>query len=215
MADREVPGFLLCNGASLAWHDLNQLDGIPTMGVNVSWRFYRATWHTALDSEHFDSGSMNEWIYDYDDAHIFTLPERARGTKFPRIRKPTPSSPEWSWDPPTGVYARFSGMFALQVLVWLGANRVWILGMDGMNHPGQGGHCYPPNKPVASSLAGAHNAHLRMILPEVRARGVEFWTCAKPTAIDAVPYMEYDEAIVEARRMLCEHPLPFPLSSGN
>lgn len=182
------PGFVICTGESIENFDLSRLYGRVTVGVNASFYLHSATYHTALDGTWFKNEPFLKAMESYFEDRLFTTHQRPHGVQIKPSRRG-----RWSWDLlTTGISSRTAGIFALQIAAWLGANPVYVLGMDGISGK-KGGHFYP-GRPIPEDLAEIQNTFIATFKPEWAEHGLEVFTCAEVSAID-LPYKSFEDAL--------------------
>ena len=132
---------LLGTGPSLWNHNPAKIlqSHTSTIGINSSWKFMRANYHCALDKEHiFDyiSGNytpMNGYIITSKELeHMFVFEKYICSAIFADMFPRIPFSPEQTWrtNLALGGFPEVTGLFAIQLAIYMGASRIWLLGFD-------------------------------------------------------------------------------------
>ena len=130
---------LLGNGPTLWDYDQVKLyqSMIPTIGINASWRFIRADYHCCLDEEHVDD--YIKWYYTPTCGYIVTadkykdrLGQHKARAALAELMPKIPLNWEQSWctDLALGGFPQVTGLFAIQLAIYMGAKRLWLLGFD-------------------------------------------------------------------------------------
>jgi hypothetical protein len=157
------PVAILANGPSLTDHPLNRIT-CATIGINQSRRFHDSRYHVALDWDHFaapgtDRASDGSWRpqdlrhLEHLGDRLWTVGQKPYGVRLTSLNPPYPHTFAWSEDLTAGVYSHVTAVYvALQVAVWMGFTRIYLLGVDlktrvyedpqGRNRV-EHGHCYP------------------------------------------------------------------------
>ncbi len=132
---------LLGNGPSLWRYDPSKIfqSRIPTIGINASWKFMRADYHCTLDKDHvrdyFDGYYIpaNGYIITSERLeHLFT--SYICSAVFAELMPKIPLNWEQSWktDLALGGFPQMTGLFAIQLAIYMGAQKIWLLGFDSI-----------------------------------------------------------------------------------
>lgn len=156
---------LFGNGWSLALvRGWRVKQGVVAIGINRSWEIFETPYHAHIDK-------------------IAQPPKSYKGVRFGAQRPD--ADPElvgvfWSdyWREHgqlvRGVNPPYSGLFAIEVAVYLGCKSIYLVGFDGNARAGvrENGHFYA-NRPVSSGLADSHNRWIDAVLRN--RRDIEIW----------------------------------------
>lgn len=183
---------ILGTGPSLERHDVSTFPGL-LFGVNGSWKKTTAVdYWCAQDLDDLKAMDRGEWELDIgtdvfvlgrpenievleDDPRVVLVPIRTE-----RVGHRLSPRRVFSFDlSDEGVQEHNSGLFALQIAVWIGCDPIWLLGFDC-----RGGHFYDdvpsitPHDAIARKLDQAAKAFRRgRVLnanPDSAVRGFEF-----------------------------------------
>ena len=135
----KLDAILLGNGPSLWGYDQVKLfhTRIPIIGINSSWKFMRADYHCCLDEEHVDDYIKN--YYSPACGYIVTadkykvrLRHHKVGAALAELMPKIPLNWEQSWrtNLALGGFPQVTGLFAIQLAIYMGAERIWLLGFD-------------------------------------------------------------------------------------
>ncbi len=194
---------ILCNGPSLTDHDLARID-CPTIGLNSSWRAYRATYHIMGDAAQF------RWYREAHDGDISSLdplfttdviygsgdpppPHACVVHAVPLYREQGRAQARWSWDLTECVYpSRTVTMFGLQLAVWMGFRKIAMLGLDLCDRD-KHGHFYDSGRRFPAAALMKQLETLGYAAGVLQDAGVRVVNCNRRSmckAFDRVPFKE-------------------------
>lgn len=139
---------ILGNGWSLNEHRERLARGLPcrTFGLNRSWLYCDADYHTSNDRVHrneIDRGWYRPRFLFVGPAH--KVPEGIRGARYDQIPHRSRGRgliPVFSMDASRGICAGVTPFVALQLGWWLGFREFFLLGIDLKPGPEGQGHFY-------------------------------------------------------------------------
>lgn len=182
--------FILASGPSLAEHDLSPLDRRITMGLNRSFLTYAETnYHCAFDQRLFDMYPDETKATRY----LMTLPGRPWGIPIELL-----GADGFSYDLKQGIYSGYTiSFFALQVAVYLGFQDIIFLGLD-LCHQGNMTHFFGEDwhsRNHETSEFPKMAQSFSQWVPQLLNDGIDVWNCSPYAQIDAIPHLDYADAL--------------------
>lgn len=126
---------LLGNGPSLWKTHPAALGKHNVLGINQSWKWMRADYHCCLDPEHVRDYRDRRYTTDClitNTEHLgilYDYPYTVLGVDmYPKI--PFGWQNTWKNNVFLGGFPLLTGLFAIQLAIWMGAKVIWLVGFD-------------------------------------------------------------------------------------
>ena len=187
---RDKSLFIIASGPSIKDLDLSPLDRRLTMGLNRSFMKYKNTYyHSMFDQRLFDT--YEEQLKDH--RCLFTLKGRPWGVQLENL-----GADGFSFDIDEGIYTGYTiSFFALQLAIYMGFKKIFFLGLDLNNVPGQThffGYDHHSSNHNDTEFPKMLDS-FRKAQKYLKNHDVEVYNCSLNSALDAFPKISFEKAI--------------------
>ena len=188
---------ILCNGPSLADHNLNKI-ACETIGLNGSWRLIQSSYHVMTDEAQWTeyrrvTGNQPSKIHN-----LYTGEDGPDGAI--KLKLMDSDLPKWSWKPfELGVYMCSTVTWvALQLAVAWGYRRIYMVGLDLTDR--DGGAKFYGDSPCAGNWRPKYEARQRELFGYAAGllctNGVEIVNLNPRSKCRAFPLKEFTEVFM-------------------
>ena len=184
--------FILASGPSLAEVDLTRLRRRIVIGLNRSSLVYPDThYHCTMDERLFK---------EYEEVlrksrYLFTLEQRSFGIPIHLL-----GSEGFSHDLTEGIYSGYTvTYFALQIAVYMGFNRIFLVGLDLKHKPGHT-HFFgidPVSKNHEKTEFPKMIRMLHYAADQLAGTDVKVYNCSPDTELECFERISFDSAVAQ------------------
>lgn len=184
------PVALLGNGPSLKRWPLDRLN-CPTIGINKSWERTKSKYHCFVSGyfvEQFNTGIVESEVVFFSFRFIQRLAKnfvsQYKGLLVPVMEMPKQRKLQWNLS--QGSDATFGGIFAIQVALFLGFKKLYLLGYDEHNDEGH----FSEDKTQVENREGTHLPFYSLAKHTTDSLGIKVFVCNRESAIRIWPFAD-------------------------
>lgn len=200
--------YIIGGGPSLSGFDFNRLKGKITIGINRSFEFFESTilyfmdyefYRTVTDGGEYSKKVLGKWnSFNGEIVGISSFsPTLNFGNEVSLVRRRLSPAIDYNLD--AGIYGgSCSGVGALMLAAQLGAENIYLLGMDLQASETIHWHSGYNNQDhyAFNARCKEYIKDFERTVPVLRMRGIKVFNCSPQSALSCFPKISLDEALI-------------------